>query len=294
MCNYFGLLSFLPVEPFRACQSGIEREAMTAVCVSGSTEFQNNRKNNTMNTNRTHKPNSGFTLIELLVVIAIIGILASMLLPALAKAKVASKRAVCISNCRQWSLAILLYEGDNDSFPEAAGHSFNWTSGNPAPGWDPSDTADFWWNSTRPYYHNTNLWLCPGAKPGEVVNPIRGQYPQYGINCGQVATNGPGASWNAINGLGQVTFLEPKVKLSDVIVPTETLCVGDTVDPLRTAHLVNPAWRPTYDAMTPAAPRHALRASFAFVDGHVELMQTKQLEHDLWLWTRQNDRVTFP
>lgn len=70
-----------------------------------------------------------FTLIELLVVIAIIGILASMLLPSLGKARESGKRAVCSNNIKQQTLAFHMFADDNNSeYPENL-PNYHWPMG---------------------------------------------------------------------------------------------------------------------------------------------------------------------
>lgn len=88
-----------------------------------------------------------FTLIELLVVIAIIAILAAILFPVFAQAKLAAKKTTMISNMKQNLTATIIYQGDyDDYFPLKA-----------IIGYNPAEPAMTWDKQIQPYMKNYNL-----------------------------------------------------------------------------------------------------------------------------------------
>lgn len=132
-----------------------------------------------------------FTLIELLVVIAIIAILAAILFPVFAQAKVAAKKSVAISNAKQQGLGLVMYVGDyEDTYPRNDDCVLN-SSLNPkfrAASYNTSAGV----GCTGPYYNRLNnfswqKWIMPYVKNTEVFfDPLRNKDETTWNNDGEL------------------------------------------------------------------------------------------------------------
>ncbi len=237
-----------------------------------------------------------FTLIELLLVIAIIGILASLLLPALVRAKSAGKRIHCANNLRQINLAMQMYVHDYEDFlpPVVSVHPARDRWG---PGYE-SGSYEFrvpWGRLLWSEYldKNTNIFQCAGNLPqlkrivrrddlhGKRALPVKFNFA-YAINEIMVTSERLLPNREFVSRPWVSDFYSRK--MPDVVSPADCLSFGDSVGwqwvvsqvaiiPPRYGNALSP--RPWLNGEQPKyafgiSRRHAGRANMAFLDGHVE------------------------
>ena len=230
----------------------------------------------------------GFTLIELLVVIAIIAILASMLLPALSKAKSKATGIKCMNNTKQLMLGWQMYQLDNDDKIVEAYHGGNTASfanGRNAPwvvGWltwglerDNTNvdylTEDRYSKLAKYMGRSSEVFLCPADK--FLAPPQRARGWKYRVRS--VAGNIGIGEGNAESGPWDAGMYKHIKKMGDFVHPgpSETwVFLDEHPDSINDAGFFNPYAAEWVDL---PASYHNNAAGFAFADGHSEIHKWK-------------------
>ena len=173
----------------------------------------------------SYSSRASFTLIELLIVIAIIGVLASLLLPSLGKARKKALGTHCLNNTKQLAIAITSYTDDNDQYYPASYGNFSWDD-------LIADYAGFNWSDTEKATAN---FQTPDKKPKLLQCPLDDVAPvndamyrrSYGVNDYAEDSNWlVGLMGREITGTANDRPAQ-SVRIHDVTIPSEILMLGD-------------------------------------------------------------------
>jgi len=234
------------------------------------------------------------------VVIAIIAILAAMLLPVLAQAKIKGRSARCKSNLHQWGLALQMYINDFGHYPYYSQAYSTWSHGWSL-GWE---NVTNWWGCLQPYgsFRWTNAAIhCPGYRG---TNGFQPGYPliavgSYGYNAGGIIGSDMELTPAIELGLGNLNWYHfcmpdqarvPAIAESQVRVPSDMIAITDA---RCTWVLQTPLFARQGSDMSipidcldfpgvlaqslPSPPQHGWTHNALYCDGHVAGMSINQL-----------------
>jgi prepilin-type N-terminal cleavage/methylation domain-containing protein/prepilin-type processing-associated H-X9-DG protein len=210
---------------------------------------------------------AAFTLIELLVVIAIIAILASMLLPALSRAKSSAQRIACVNQEKQWGLGLLMYVEDSaELLPQEkpfGQDQLTWLQSGS------SNNVELWCNAIPPrmslrpvrdyatnpaaFYDKSSIFTCPSARLP--VQQVRVGAPYFSLAMNSKLVQ------NAIRPkVGAIQLTSQTVAFTEAGLPGE-----DRFHPNQAVYNGQPhAFANRFSA------RHNRTGNLVFIDGHVE------------------------
>lgn len=258
------------------------------------------------NTIRLRQKRAGFTLIELLVVIAIIGILASLLLPALSKARRKAVNVLCVNNLKTWGTIIQFYRDDYRGFIMYD----SWANVSDG-GWAAIKNDKLAASPYAPYCNvvadANDQWISNGSNPQKrgTINwgmwgrmcPVfeRYEFQKFGANAnpkyGYLFTRG--LTKNAQGGLTVWPMVGGKVypyPESNITKPSEFMLLIDTDGSLApsSGKFYIQAVSDANSVVLPAIYRHDGGANVLFADSHVQFANWNEISAKFQRWITFN------